>query len=71
MVPRLVRRVEMDIQFPVAQIKLCQMVFFRKSVKTQGSIFKSPKRSSRRWYPVRLDRLKWTTTVRGDGTPFD
>ena len=30
----------------------CRLPCFRKSVRTQGSIFKSPKRSSRRWYPV-------------------
>ena len=32
MVPRLVRRVEMDIQLSLAQIKLCQMVFLSRFV---------------------------------------
>ena len=83
MVPRLVRRVEMDIQLPVAQIKLCQMVFLSRfvfdsycfseelvafttrprKVYVRFVLFpvQAPKRSSRRWYPVHLDTVKWST----------
>ena len=83
MVPRLIRRSQMDIRFPLAQIRLRQMVLLgrlvfesycfseelvafttrprRVYVRFVSFPVQGPKRSSRRWYPVHLDTLKWST----------